>query len=177
MGLTTVPAPGAGLPSMAVRLASQSFSAVSSVSAAASTFTTSYHKYLIFITIDSEASSPGQLYGRLRSAGTDLTTLYNGGSQFLYSSGAPSYGNQVSGGNAWNLNANATNGVVVALTLINPAHTGVRKQGYGQFSDTQNIIGGDMLVANTNTGAYDAFTFFISSGTMTGRYEVYGYTE
>ena len=45
------------------------------------------------------------------------------------------------------------------------------------FTNINNEYAGNILLNNTNTGVYDAITLYSSSGTMTGRYEVYGYTE
>ena len=174
MGLTLVPQ--ITLPPMAVRLASQSFSGVSSVSTVASTFTTSYHKYKIIMTADSGTGS-GNIYARLRASGTDLTANYYNAAQTLPYSGAMTYANQRSNGSEWWVAGVPSNGTVAELTLINPAHTGLYKQGYGMFTNINGEYAGDILLNNTNTGVYNAITFYSSSGTMTGRYEVYGYTE
>ena len=66
--------PQTTIPPMAVRLASQSFSGVSSVSTAANTFTTSYHKYKIIMTADSGTGS-GNIYERAKLAAELLPNL------------------------------------------------------------------------------------------------------
>ncbi len=148
------------------------FSAVSSVSAAANTFTSTYTNYLIVGNISVVSSGGAGLLLRWRASGTDTTS-------------ANYYSVSTSNGTATNVSAGTSHQIMVLgaggvyahgfqLTAYAPqlaqatVHTGQSMEGSGV---TVQNFGGTINL----TTQFDAFTLLTSTGNITGNYRVYGY--
>ena len=163
-----------------VKLSTTTFSAVSSVSLPANTFTSTYDNYFLVIRPTNFSAGSGTMNGRLRSAGTDNTTstyitsgmgYNNGGSNFTYTSGVTTQfifgGISVGDCTVFPLNINTpfgSNNSYISQTSYGQNHTG----GGGAY-----FYGGSFF----NTTSFDSFSFYPSTGTMTGSYSVYGYSK
>ena len=164
-----------------VYLTSGTFTAVSAVSLAANTFTSTYRNYLLNINITSGTSHDAQaLAWRGRAGGTDNTTANHsfalGGRR--YSDGLVTTGgnnvNQSSGRLSLLTSGNSNS---VTATFFGPqlaSRTSVVTNSTGRgVSDPDAVLqGGGFLDATTQ---FDSLSFYLASGTITGTYEVYGY--
>jgi hypothetical protein len=166
-------------------ISTTSFTTASSVSTG-SVFSSTYTNYKIFITI-SACSATNDLNIRLRTGGTDNSTAGN----YLYQNfttgginNSDAHGSSWSGASATSFAAGSivsNSGFQnrwVTLELLSPFET--FKTGYvaeamegnaGPYDYAKKIIG-RMDV----TTSYDAFTIIPSSGTITGKVSVYGYS-
>jgi hypothetical protein len=157
-----------------------SFSGVSSVSLPTSTFTSTYKNYAILITLTSTTGSGGTaLSFRLRASGTDNTSAnYNWARQFFYSTtlGGTANGSDTS---FVMFEATAPARGDAFINLFAPQLTERTLFTAAGFLDQNGntIIGGNASGTSTVTTSYDAITFYPSNGTITGRYEVYGYAN
>ena len=162
-----------------------SFTTSSSVSTG-SVFSATYTNYKIFINI-SACSAVADLAIRLRISGTDNSTAGN----YLYQNfttgginNSDAHGSSWSGASATSFAAGSTVSNAgfqnrwVSMELLSPFET--FKTGYtadamegnaGPYDYAKKIIG-RMDV----TTSYDAFTIIPSSGTITGKVSVYGYS-
>jgi hypothetical protein len=162
-----------------VKITSASFSAVSSVSFAADTFTATYKDYLVIISITS-TSADMTIQGRMRASGADSTagnyfslvqqwdtgagtaSSIANANQTIMSLGYANSGGDIFGG---------------AYTFIAPQLASVTKiQGEGTgLSSGFNLVtsrsAGHLFNAATQ---FDSFSFIASTGNFTGRYAVYG---
>jgi hypothetical protein len=144
-----------------------SFSAVSSFSLPADTFSATYENYKIVIS-DLSTSAGSTTYFRMRAAGSDATGAnYNSYWWFFVgSSGNGFAGTSTSAPQLWD-NVNA-----VTIEIFRPFSalvTNVLSSATGS---------GNMILAGGNhalTNSYDSMSFIRTSGTMTGKYSVYGY--
>jgi hypothetical protein len=164
-----------GAPAGLTFITGASYSAVSSVSLPANTFTSTYLNYKIIFNNTAVAGAITETRFRLRASGTDDTTAN-------YSSGGTEI-NYAGGGGASNTNAG---------TYILWGNT-----SSGQAQDTQfeitmfspqastktvfNVNGGKgTLTWKAMTGffslttSFDSMSFIADAGTMTGSYKVYG---
>ena len=157
-----------------------SFSGVSSVSLPNSTFTSTYKNYAVLITITSSTSSAGTAFNfRMRASGSDNTSAnYSWARQYYYNTASGSTGN---GGDTTFVMFEST-AFARGEALINlfapqlTERTQFTAAGYlDQNGNT--VIGGNSSGTTTVTTSYDAISFYPSNGTITGRYEVYGYAN
>jgi hypothetical protein len=173
---TTVDGLGVGL----VHINTTSFSAVSSVSFAADTFTTTYDNYRILFNVSASSGAPNLSF-RMRLAGTDNTA--NSYSYSGYQASAASLANDsvVSTSSAKLGEANNTyvNFVYMSWDLFTPklavptkftsmtfgGSTGGAYEGYS-FTGIHDVA-----------TAYDSLTVLASTGTITGSYAIYGYNK
>ena len=159
-----------------IKLASNTFSAVSSVSLPNSTFTTTYRNYRLMFNIDTMASSPSGVFLRFRASGTDNTDASWYGQRFnIPYTGATSTQYSTSGGTSIQVSDSYDKSLTI-FDIGNPM-VSVRKtvnytQGQGEL--VQTGIGGGYFLTTSN---FDAVSLFMTSGTMTGRYTVYGYAQ
>jgi hypothetical protein len=161
-----------------VYLTGASFSAVTSVSLAANTFTSTYRNYKIVLHVTSaSADMTGTM--RMRAGGTDDTNgSYLAGGVQVSNGGATV---TFSGNNAtsWNImDGQSAIGGSMSMDLIAP-QLSVRTFMNGTISDsdaTYNVKGGAAGYVFNNTTSFDACTF-IFSATSTGVYRVYGYAD
>jgi hypothetical protein len=157
---------------------SGTFTTSSAVSLATSTFTTTYTNYLIQFTIT--ACSAGNDLGlRGRTSGTDLsTTVYD----YAVNGGKTNSTTYTFGGTSADriYISSMTTGTPYrgSITLFSPQttdNTYVSTNGLGTESNlgaTANAYG------NARTAAqFDAATIFPSTGTITGFYNVYGFSN
>lgn len=175
LDFTWASSPASGM----VKITSASFSAVSSVSFATNTFTSTYKDYLVFIDL-TNCSANMTIQGRMRASGADNT-----------SSSYFSLVQQLDTGNGTASNiANANQNLMSlgylnsgdawfsgAYTFFNPQtanRTKIQGEGMG-ISNGFNLVtsrsAGHAFNANTQ---FDSFTLIASTGNFTGRYAVYG---
>ena len=165
------PAGGGGI----TKILATTFSAVSSYSAPAATFSATYNQYTILIEITSQsASTDNQL--RLRTGGSDETASQYTTQVISGSSSSASASQQST--TFWNLGGSNTNTrFAYRGDLFNPFGTGQHLH----LSQVFRLNSSSAFVAEVNAGrldtatSYDAFTLFPASGTITGRVAVYGY--
>jgi len=167
-----------------VFLTGATFTSVSSVSLPTNTFTATYRNYKLIIDFTGSSANV-TITGRFRASGTDnsgsnyfgvvqvLDTVGNSGN--LFSSASTSFTmlrNASSGDNG--LRAFAS------LDIITPQIAITSRIG-GVVGLTNSAFVGDnhgTLVGQHNTATqFDSFSFIASTGTFSGVYRVYGYSE
>lgn len=162
-------------------LDSDTFSAVASVSLPASTFTSTYTNYkVVFVVTNADATR--QVFSRMRASGADNTNAtYNNATGGGNSAGSFvgygalsgtswSYPYAGAGGNKMIINIDVSQPQIVEATLINGNALGLN----GAASQYDGVSVNQVFVANTQ---FDAMTFFVSTGNMTGNWAVYGYAK
>ena len=150
------------------------FSAVSSFTLPAATFTSAYKNYLLLVQCESSASGNNIIF-QVRSGGTTATASYYGSVNRLLFTGSAS---DLLTNNASSLTL-ATSATPVMNFQLNLGG-GFGQTGYSNItgfsvSNSGNgsaTIGGSHAVAQNN----DSAVFSVSAGTITGNYEVYGYS-
>lgn len=157
-----------------------SFSAVSAVSLPANTFSSTYRNYAILINITSTTSSGATaLCFRMRASGTDNTSAnYSWARQYFYSTANGSTGNGSDTAFVM-MEASIVGRGDAVINLFAPQlteRTLFTSAGFLDQSST-TVIGGNASGTTTVTTSYDAITFYPSTATITGRYEVYGYAN
>lgn len=169
-----------GINSAFVFLTGASFSAVSSVSAPTSTFTTSYKNFKVILQITA-VSTLTSVQLRFRASGTDdANNIYRQTSAQITSGGGSTgqLGDRTTFGVADVTNLAGGFGYA-SFDINDMASATVIKSvnGLTSFNNGTNHIGGN-FVGQLSTGkAFDSITFLTSTGTMTGNYRIYGYTE
>lgn len=163
-----------------VLLNTTSFSAVSSASLAADTFTSTYNNYKILFRVTSSGGA-GYITMRFRAAGSD-------NSNPTYDS--QGIGRQVNGVTTNFESANDTffyitpkntgDTLAVTLDVFSPKLTNntilnglVQAVANGTSTSTNFAIGGTFRA----TTSFDSLTFISSASTITGAYSVYGYNK
>jgi hypothetical protein len=161
-----------GLGSGLVKIATASFSAASAVSLAGNTFTSTYSNYKIIANFINSASN--EIRCRFRSAGTDNTTNdsytadvgVNSGNAAANLVGSPqTYGIITTG--------ISTYASSFDLTIYNPLSSN-DKMITGSSVDARAMIGRNVGVAKWTSTTFDSFSFYPSTGTITGSYTIYG---
>ena len=154
-------------------LTNATFSAVSSYSLPANTFSSTYTNYKVIIDITSFSASGG-FYARLRAGSTDTTTGYQNSRILGNSTTVTADGPYSSGYYIADVNSNTN--FQSETTLYKPnvavkkwAITNSFAYSSGGTWDT-NIFGARL----DNATQYDSMTIYNSSGTITGRIFVYG---
>ena len=158
-----------------VLLNTTSFSAVSSVSLPANTFTSTYNNYEIgynFI-----ASGAPTITGRLRAAGVDNSSTNYRRANY---EAVPVSSSTNTGETSWIVGeANSTDGQRRTLTfrLCDPATSGRYTSAFITY--LSNVNGTPYPIIRWHgvdvTTAYDSMTFIASTGTITGSISVYAY--
>jgi hypothetical protein len=158
-----------------VLLNTTSFSAVSSFSLAADTFTATYDNYKILIQVTSAASS-GYLTGRVRAAGSDLSGSDYASAVIQAAYASTSLGNDNAGATATSFRLSYLDGRQnITMELMNPKAT--------QFTSFYNMNDRQGYGYQTAGGVYkqttsvDSFSFISAAGNITGSYSVYGYNK
>ena len=157
------------------KILATTFSAVSSYSAPAATFSATYDQYLILFEITSQSASV-DIQMRLRTGGSDETAnAYT--SQTI--AGTTSASASQTNTTFWNFGGSSTNTrFAYRGDFFNPFGTGQHLH----LSQVFRLNSSSTFVAEVNEGrldtgtSYDAFTLFPASGTITGRIAVYGYS-
>ena len=158
-----------------------SFSAQSTVSMAAGTFTSTYQNYLV--TLVCQASTALTLNLRYNASGSPLTTGYggaalitgDGGTETVTSAAAASLGvaRAFDGTNYNQINLAFT--VYDATTATHKASlSGTGRCSASGFGQAFTVFGGSRGLTGE---AVDGITFLTSTGTITGNYKVYGYSN
>ena len=164
-----------------VKITSNTFSAVSSVSLPNSTFTSTYTNYKVVFIVSTSSGTPA-ITGRYRASGTDNSnaTYYNAVSIARVDGSAATQGNS-NAGTSYNLGymAIGTPGTYgITLDFLSPQATAKKQIAGGGFGYN---AGQDAFAAYSIGGwfnattAFDAFSLIASTGTITGSYYVYGY--
>lgn len=149
-----------------------SFSGVSSVSLNG-VFSGDYDNYRVVLSI-SDASAGGNTYFRVRASSSDLTTSYYYG--FRYTNFGGSGGDSVGSNAGYVLLTYAPTGATSASAdIIAPylaQKTTIHFHGINTETAGNSRSGSGMV---NNSTAYDGFTIYPASGTITGTISVYGY--
>jgi hypothetical protein len=156
------------------------FSAVASVSLPNSTFTSTYTNYKLVFNITSAAGAAAETRFRMRASGADDTAAnyYMGGTYVTYTGASGNvntnggtyipYGSIAAGSGG--ISSQSTQ---FEMTLFSPqasVATVFTALG-GRGSWTYTALTG---IYNAST-AFDALTYYVDAGTITGNYRVYGY--
>jgi hypothetical protein len=155
-----------------VLLSTASFSAVSSVSLPTNTFNSTYDNYSIICSFLGSVDS-SNMRARLRASGTDNSTASSYLRQRLYffsTSSSPSTATDT----FWDSGVIQTTIGSYVVELFDPflASATAFNSRSGSKDQMLNATG-----YHTQTVSYDSFSFFPSSGTITGKYSVYGYNK
>lgn len=165
------PAAGGGL----VKIASNTFSAVSSVSLPNGTFSSTYRNYKVQINIDGVASSPSGLFLRLRNGGSDKTgASYFGGMWKVPYSGSAAMQFQTTGGTSQQIN-DSFNDVFTVLEIANIFSSTERTSIQVDSVEGELVYRQAGICTFLSDDSCDSLTFYRTAGNMTGRYTVYGY--
>jgi hypothetical protein len=161
-----------------VFLSGTTFSAVSTVSLPASTFSATYTNYKIIYTVTAASTDSTAINVRLRAAGTDSSAASYSNAGVTYVLGAATIAaNNLNGGTAWQItNFNSSDRNKIIIEMMSPqvaADTNF-------FWDTYGRVGGGQGGGHGNgefraATQFDSLTLFPSAGTITGSYQVYGY--
>ena len=163
-----------------VYLTGASFSSVASVSAPTSTFTSAYKNFRVILQVTSTSTTANILF-RFRASGTDdANNMYRQTSAIITNSNADANitGNLTSF--QVGIATSASNAVCFASFDINDmADANVTKAIVGNTSfETGTSHNGGNFVGQLNTDkAFDSISFLTSTGTMTGNYRIYAYSE
>jgi hypothetical protein len=160
-----------------VLLNTTSFSGVASTSLAASTFNSTYRNYRIILNFR-PATNNTTFTWRIRKAGSDVTTstyFLAGTSTQSGSATISSY--RVNGGTSFSTNADIPNSAdtIVSFDITDTTNSNQLK-GFGSIMSTAGIYYSFGFV-NSTADTADSMTFYMSSGNITGRYQVFGYNE
>jgi hypothetical protein len=142
-------------------------------------FTGTYENYKIVF--DLASSTNANISFRFRNAGSDITTnnyFYHGA---MSGSNGTGYGTGLNG-NGVSSALISDNTIASPLTgffdVANPAIAEQKRlNGVRSFGTTLQHIGGHYILGVNLTATYDGFSFFIASGTFTGKVAVYGYRD
>ena len=153
------------------------FTTASSVSLPNSTFTSTYANYLMKVTFTSVSANAAMCY-RMRASGTDTTSAIYYWSLTGYAINSTSFtgaGLSETSMKPHNVTASADYDAgdiyIYAPQLANQTRL-VAVGCFASNGGTAAVTTGTGITPNTT--AYDALTFFPSSGTVSGNYKVYG---
>lgn len=156
-------------------ITTQSFTAVSSVSVN-NCFSATYDNYLIDFQLTS-ATSATALDARVRASGTDATSNYV--RQYFYTTGATMAQNTDTAQTVSGASSTYANAVHVRMIAWNPQAslpTILRTSAHYRTGATTTVLYETTLL-HTTASAYDGFTVFPDSGTITGSLSVFGYRK
>lgn len=136
-------------------------------------FTSTYTNYRLVLS-NITSSGPYISY-RERASSTNNATNYKKGQYYRsYVSGTAGTNSGGTEGNLFDLNTDGTNTLGATLELQCPATTAYTGYQWFASSSDQTHIGAGV---HANATAYDGFTLFPYSGTMTGTVSIYGYQK
>ena len=158
---------------------SATFSAVSTVSFAADTFTSTYDNYRVMLNITS-ASAASNIRYRMRAAGSDNTTSnYAVAGKVRTYAGVDSSYDTVGDTGGYLFGTSIALGLQTPIDIFSPKL--VQRTALTQIANGAISGGGDAYVTMGNafnaTTSFDSMTIYPTSGTITGNYRVYGYTN
>jgi hypothetical protein len=170
-GLKWATPSGGGL----VLLASNTFTAVSSFSLPTSTFSSTYRNYKVIFNIDDNVTPTG-VFLRMRNAGTDKTgASYYGGIWNIPYTGSAAIVFQTTAGTSQQI-LNSQVNAVCSLEVGNPFTA--QRTSIAIDSVEGNLIYRQAGISTfLSNDSCDSLTVFMTSGTFTGRYAVYGYAQ
>jgi len=151
-----------------------SFSAVASQSIN-DVFSTTYDRYAIKLNMT--ATSSLNLFMRLRVSGADNSSS-NYRSQYVRGLGATPGSARTTGDTSWQVGVVDTVNSYLDMEILNPFQTAITS-GRSEFASSPNgDIDNYLWKHGINvTTSYTGFTFFPSSGSVTGSVSVYGYNK
>lgn len=169
-----VAASGGGL----VFISGTTFSAASTVSLPASTFSATYTNYKIIYTVTAASTDSTAINVRLRASGTDSSAASYSNAGVTYTIGGATIGAaNIIAGTAWQFTQfNSADRNKVVLEVLSPqvaADTHFLFDTYGRVASSQG--GGHGNGEFRAATQFDSLTLFPSAGTITGSYQVYGY--
>jgi len=161
-----------------VLLNTTSFSAVSSVSLAASTFTSTYTNYRILYY--GSSSTTGQMTARLRAAGSDNSTSNYAFQNYAATSASVSAG-RATGQTSWEVIYQQSSDSLFTMDLLSPQATVKTLAFVTNMKDSYNTNAA-MSIGNVGcsfnaTTSFDSLSLIPSAGTITGTLYVYGYNN
>jgi len=162
-----------GAPQGLVHIATETFSAVSSVSID-NCFTSTYENYLCVIG-GSAGSTDAEIRMKLRASSTDLSTGYYWAQTYMNFGSAS--GGFLNGSNNSSMfpsysTANGANGTVTINSPQLSLPTIFNWQGNNAGTGGNFRSGGGFV---NNSNSYDGLTISVSTGTFTGTIRIYGY--
>ena len=153
-------------------------SGVTSQALTASTFSSTYDEYKIFLTISSNTAD-GQIYVKLRASGVDSSTNYNFANLIITTGAVASNG--TSSGNTLGqfigrMDAGRTDACFFEFSIAKPfLATATTFTGTGVGSTDAGVVeGGTIIGCHTTATSYDSINVIASSGNFTGVIKVYG---
>ena len=163
-----------GSPSGLVLITSASFSAVTSVSLAADTFSTTYRNYKIIWQVDSTSAS-GSTTVRMRAAGADNTTTSYRQMEVGITQANATTNNAQDNQSTWQGFGQVNSMTFDCLTPKATAYTTL--QGIYTDNNSFSMIGRTLNARFVATTSFDSMSFICSTGTFTGTYRVYGWAD
>ena len=146
-----------------------SFSAVTSFSLAANTFSATYENY--FITMIVTTGSLTSLRFRMRAAGVDNTSSNYRNSYLQDNAFATSTGDTGLIVNSYDTATSISASMYVHSPQLSVATQTTATGTYTRTTTPSSVLAGTTLTVTTS---YDSMTFLRDAGTMTGSYKVYG---
>ena len=167
----TPAAGGGGL----IKIASNTFSAVTSVSLPNNTFTSTYTNYRLVFNLDTN-SSTGTPSLRFRASGVDNTSAnYFGGFLNISYNAAAAVNFQTTAATSQQI-GDSSPGVTFIMDICNPQTTVRTHVSMTNVnSNAVNVLVGN--ITHLSGTQFDALSIFMTSGNITGRYTVYGYEQ
>jgi hypothetical protein len=163
-------------PGSLIKLASNTFSAVSGFSLPNGTFSSTYRNYKVMINID-DNSSPSGVFLRMRNAGSDKTGgSYFGGMWKVPYTGSAAMQFQTTGGTSQQIN-DSFKDVLTVLEVGNPFISTERTVIQVDSVEGELAYRQAGISCFLSNDSCDSLSVFMTSGTFTGRYTVYGYAE
>lgn len=151
------------------------FSGASTVSLPNSTFTSTYANYKILLTITAASVNAADLNFRLRTSGTDNTTTnyFIGGVARTFA-GVTGTQQATSDSQGYMWGVGSTYGAYVSLDVFGPQLSQTTTVNSQTTYEALAGFSGNLFKGSTS---FDSMTFYAASGTITGNYKVYGYTN
>ena len=157
-----------------VLITAASFSAVTSVSLAADTFTSTYNNYKIIWQVNSTSAS-GSTTVRMRAAGADNTTTSYRQMEVGITQANATSNNAQDNQSTWQGFGQVNSMTFDCLTPKATAYTTL--QGIYTDNNSFSMIGRTLNARFVATTSFDSMSFICSSGNFTGFYRVYGWAD
>jgi hypothetical protein len=150
------------------------FSAVTSVSFAADTFSSTYRNYKVLFQVDS-TSANGSTTARLRAAGSDNSTNNYRQMELGITQANATTNNALDLQTSFSGFGQSTS---IEFDIFTPK-AAVRTSLVGGYvdSNTSSIIGRTLRCQFVATTSFDSMSFLCSTGNFTGSYRVYGWAD
>jgi hypothetical protein len=157
-----------------VLITAASFSAVTSVSFAANTFSSTYRNYKVLFQVDS-TSANGSTTARLRASGSDNATNAYRQMEVGITQGNSTTNNALDLQTSFSGFGQSTS---IEFDIFTP-QAAVRTTMVGGYvdSNTSSIIGRTLRCQFVSSTQFDSMSFLCSTGNFTGTYRVYGWAD